>query len=79
MRPVRFGALPPAAEKLFTKPRLRPKIEPNFEAPAWFFLKEKPQNSYEAGGFVNSLVFLDMEVVKTLSNTFTPNPLDTNA
>ena len=34
----------------------RPKIEPNFEAPFWHFLKEKPQNSYEPGGLVNSLV-----------------------
>ena len=52
-------------------------IEPNFEALSWFFLKEKPQNSYEPGGLVNSLVsgtlkfnkspFLDMDVVKTLS------------
>ena len=55
-RPVQFGALPAAAEQLFTKPRSRPKIEPNFEALAWFFLWEKPPKSYEAGGLVNSLV-----------------------
>ena len=56
VRPVQFGALPVAAEQLFTKPRSRPKIEPNFEALSWFFLKEKPQNSYEPRGLVNSLV-----------------------
>ena len=45
-RPVQFGALPAAAEQLFTKPRSRPKLKPNFEALSCFFLKEKPQNSY---------------------------------
>ena len=55
-RPVQFGALPAAAEQLFTKPRSRRKIEPNFEALSWFFLKEKPQNSHEPGGLVNSLI-----------------------
>ena len=55
-RPVHFGALPAAAKQLFTKPRSRPKIELNFEALSWFFLKEKPQSSYEPGGLVNSLV-----------------------
>ena len=55
-RPVQFGALPAAAGQLLTKPRSRPKIEPNFEALSWFFLEEKPQNSYEPGGLVNSLV-----------------------
>ena len=54
--PVQFGALPGAAEQLFTKPRSQCKIEPNFEALFWFFLKEKPQNSYEPGALVNSLV-----------------------
>ena len=56
IRPVGFGALPAVAEQLFTKPRPRPKIEPNFAAPSWLFLKEKPQNSYEPGGLVHSLV-----------------------
>ena len=37
-RPVQFGALPAAAEQLFTKPWSRPKIEPNFEALSWLFL-----------------------------------------
>ena len=55
VRPVQFGALPAAAEQLFTKP-LRPKIELNLQALSWFFLKEKPQNSYEPWGLVNSLV-----------------------
>ena len=30
-------------------------VLPNFEALSWFFLKEKPQSSYEPGGLVNSL------------------------
>ena len=56
-RPVQFGALPAAAEQLFAKPRSRPKIEPNFAGSiSWFFLKEKPQNSYEPGGLAKSLV-----------------------
>ena len=55
-RPVQFGALPAAAEQLFTKPRSRPKSEPNFEALSWLFAQEKPQNSYEPGGLLNSLV-----------------------
>ena len=77
VRPVQFGALP-ASKQLLTKPRSRPKIEPNFEALSWLFLKEKATNSYEPGGLVNSLVSgtpkifvnplcLDMDVVKTLS------------
>ena len=53
-RPVQFGALPAAAGQLFTEPRSQPKIEPNFGALSWFFLKEKPQNSCEPGGLVNS-------------------------
>ena len=55
-RPVQFGAPPAAAERLFTKPGSRPKIEPNFEAHSWDRQTEKPQNSYEPGGLVNSLV-----------------------
>ena len=43
VHPVQFGALPAAAEQLFTKPRSQPKIEPNFEACSWLFLKKKPQ------------------------------------
>ena len=34
----------------------RSRIEPNFEALSCFSVKEKPQNSYEPGGLVNSLV-----------------------
>ena len=62
MRPVQFGALPAAAEQLFTKPRSQPKIEPNFEVLSWFFLlKEKPQNSYEPGGFSKLTRFRNTE------------------
>ena len=58
VRPVQFGALPAAAKQLFTKPRSRPKIEPNFEALSWCsFYKEKPENFVnEPGALVNSLV-----------------------
>ena len=63
--PVKFGALPAAAEQLFTKPRSRPKIEPNFEARSWFFLKDKPQNSYEPEGLANSLVSGTPKILKT--------------
>ena len=56
VRPIQFGALPAAAEQSVTKLRSRPKIEPNFDALSWFFLKEKPQNSYEPGVLVNSRV-----------------------
>ena len=38
VRPVQFGALPAAAEQLFTKPQSRPKSEPNLEALSWLFL-----------------------------------------
>ena len=55
-RPVQFGAPRDAAKQLFTKPRSRPKIEPNFEALSWFFLKENAENSYDPGDLVNSLV-----------------------
>ena len=55
VRPVRFGALQGAAERLFTKPQSGSKIDLNFEALSWFFRKEKPENSYEPGGLVNSL------------------------
>ena len=37
IRPVQVGALPAAAKQLFTKPRTRPKIEPNFGAPSLLF------------------------------------------
>ena len=48
VHPVQFGALPAAAEQLFTKPRPQPKIEPNFE--------ERPQNFVRTRGLVHSPV-----------------------
>ena len=70
--------IPAAAEQLFAKPWSRPKIEPNFEALPWHFLKGKPQKFVRTRGFgkltrfrntenlVNPLCF-DMDVVKTLA------------
>ena len=47
---------PGCCRTVVTKPRSWPKIESNFEALSWVFLEEKPHNSNEPGGLVNSLV-----------------------
>ena len=71
--PVQFGALPAAAEQLFTKPRLRPKIEPNFElskgkATKFARTREfKKLTCFFENTEISKPPFLDMDVVKTLS------------
>ena len=79
VRPVQFGALPAAAEQLFTTPRSWPKNRTELRGSfLLLFFKEKPQNSSRTRGFskltrfrntkkFSKPPFVDMDVVKTLS------------
>ena len=62
MRPLQFGALPAAAEQLFTKPRSRSKIELHFEAlSCGFFSKGKATKFIRTRGFSKLTRFRNTE------------------
>ena len=69
--PVQFGALPAAAEQLFTKLRSRPKIELNFkEGSATKFVRTREFSKLTRFRNTENLVnplYLDMDAAKTLS------------